>query len=109
MQRRNYLKVLGGIGATVGLGGLGAIEMTGGASAKIGGFSMDSKSITTDNGNISDIQVRTKGNWKYDGIDVPNGHSLAGVRIGLNVHKPHSAHAQGCNVATQWIPIKDGR
>lgn len=102
IDRRTVLKTVGLL-AVAGAGtGVGFTALSGRASAAITGFRMDGDAITTDDGTLTDVKVRASGTWQFDGLD----GRVEGVKIGLSVHRPGSAHAQGYKVVTQKIPVE---
>lgn len=105
IDRRTVLKTTGLL-AVAGVGtGFGLTAFAGRAAAAIPDFTISGDTVTTDDGSLTDVKVKASGDWTFDGIDIPEGHNLGGVRVGLNVNFPGSAHAQGYTATSQWIPV----
>lgn len=69
MERRNFLKAAGGIGAA-GITGVGALAFSGGASATQS-FSITDSSASFNDGQLSYVAVTLDGTTAWDGFDTP--------------------------------------
>lgn len=71
MQRRRLLKVAGSIGAVSTAAGAGVFATSQGAQATAGTSISNPSSVTSDDGEISSVEVQTTGRLTWDGFDTP--------------------------------------
>lgn len=69
MQRRDYVKTVGGIAGATALGGAALAASTGGATASAGGTIDDPQTAQSDDGRIEYVAVQTTGRLTWDGFD----------------------------------------
>lgn len=71
MDRRDFVKTVGGIATASATGGAAFLAATGGASATAGGSIDNPSTATSDDGEISYVAVQSTGRLTWDGFDTP--------------------------------------
>lgn len=81
LDRRTVLQGLGATAATAAVGGLGAVSLTGGATATAGSSIADPDAVTSDDGKITYVAVQATGRLTWDGFDEPARYARITTRV----------------------------